>query len=332
MAIPLTHFRLFLRQRADYELGTKGGRALALGVQDVNMTHEGIASALREVGVEPVEIPAADRRYTVSQQVSREQSYAHVADLFYMVGYTEVDTLDFSDAEGADILHDLNTEIPEELAGRYDLIYDGGVIEHVLDINQGLRNCCQLLRPGGCILHSVPLFGWHTMCHFNIQPSLFFEFYLANGFTKPSAYLNYFPVYREEEHRPLLYREYLEGDDVNFTRFGYQTVLLFYATKETTPEQYKKPVQEFYRSYHGENGTASDVPANDPVVDGRFLARVKRALPAGLSAPLVAIKRAAIGVGNRILPYRIRGCLWSLHLRRYRAGLDRSRSRKVFKI
>jgi hypothetical protein len=48
---------------------------------------------------------------------------------FKAIGFKNVDTLDLSDYEGANIIFDLNEDkIPSGLINKYDLIYDGGYI------------------------------------------------------------------------------------------------------------------------------------------------------------------------------------------------------------
>jgi hypothetical protein len=63
--------------------------------------------------------------------------------------FENVDSIDFSDYEGASIVHDIGEPIPVELHGRYDLAIDGGTLEHVFNLPVALANLIRLVRVGG---------------------------------------------------------------------------------------------------------------------------------------------------------------------------------------
>ena len=67
-----------------------------------------------------------------------------------------VDSMDFSDYQGATIIHDLQEPILENLCGKYDLVFDGGTMEHVFDIRAALANAIQLTRTGGLVYINTP--------------------------------------------------------------------------------------------------------------------------------------------------------------------------------
>ena len=68
------------------------------------------------------------------------------------LGSRTIKSLDFSDFEGAEIIHDLNVPIPDELIDRFDCIFDGGTIEHVFDIRTAISNVKRMLKIGGIFL------------------------------------------------------------------------------------------------------------------------------------------------------------------------------------
>ena len=80
--------------------------------------------------------------------------------------------------DGVDRIADLN--YPQAL-GEYDLVIDAGTIEHCFNIGQALINAANAVKIGGVILHTPPM----TMVNhgfYNLCPTLFPHFYLANGF------------------------------------------------------------------------------------------------------------------------------------------------------
>ena len=71
-----------------------------------------------------------------------DESGEYVADtyndtiFFNKLGFKTVTSLDYSDYEGADLIHDLNNPIPDSLHDKFDFVYDGGTLEHVFDFPQ----------------------------------------------------------------------------------------------------------------------------------------------------------------------------------------------------
>lgn len=123
------------------------------------------------------------------------KSYGHkvkVEDLFDQTGYAEpmlkqigfgdVRTMDFSDYEGAQILHDMNQPLPQDLHGTFDFILDGGTLEHVFNVAQSFTNVFNMLRPGGTFVSAVPFNGWPGHGFYQFQPDLVWSFwkYMAN--------------------------------------------------------------------------------------------------------------------------------------------------------
>ena len=372
MAVVLSHLRFLLTQRDLFPAGVSGGRVLCLGVQDVHATHGELERTLRAAGIEPVRIPVEQRSYTESQIVPRSRQCAHIRDLFRMLGYDQIETLDFSAAEHPDRIHDLNEPFPSswQLEETYDLVFDVGVVEHVCDIYQALKNCISLVKPGGSIMHIVPLHGWHNMVFFNFQPMYFMEVYGANGFEHQRMFINYYPQYNEWQDRPQLYREYVYGDEMVFQEPRKFSNLCFFARKTRSVHPPVKPLQGFYLRYHGvtraavgapqdEAGPASlagrvatSVPTRDVSVashaptsaaagppagvdeepDGRWAAKIKRWLPRGVREPLVKLNRFRLRLEETLLPNSVRERLWCWRRQRFLRALDRTRQRIIVRI
>lgn len=74
---------------------------------------------------------------------------------FKAIGAGEVCVLDYSGYEDADIIFDLNSsQIPDDLKKRFDLIIDGGVLEHIFNVGTALNNITAMLKAGGvCLSH-----------------------------------------------------------------------------------------------------------------------------------------------------------------------------------
>ncbi len=111
------------------------------------------------------------------------------AALFHALGFADVTALDASDFEGAEIVHDLNRPIPEALRGRFDLVFNGGTLEHVFDVAGALRNVSDLLRVGGRAIHIAPVSNQIDHGFYSFSPTLLYDWATANEWTIHTAYV-----------------------------------------------------------------------------------------------------------------------------------------------
>ena len=83
------------------------------------------------------------------------------ADSFFRdtLGVQDFHTMDYSDYEGADLLHDLNSPLAPEHYGRFDAIVDGGTLEHIFNVPEALKSYMRLVKVGGRIFIFTPANG-----------------------------------------------------------------------------------------------------------------------------------------------------------------------------
>ncbi|MEM9795116.1 MAG: hypothetical protein AAF919_01415 [Pseudomonadota bacterium] len=105
----------------------------------------------------------------------QEDGYAET--FFHALGAETVDTIDLSDFEGANLLHDLNDPVPEDIVGNYDLIYDGGTTEHIFDVARCMDNLNRLLAPGGILASCVPANNWFAHGFYQFGPELVYGYW-----------------------------------------------------------------------------------------------------------------------------------------------------------
>jgi len=101
------------------------------------------------------------------------------------LGATTVDSIDASAYENATFLHDMNLPLAETFAGRgsYDAVLDFGCLEHVFDFAVAWRNCVELCRVGGHLIHALPANNLSGHGFYQFSPELFFNLYQhQNGF------------------------------------------------------------------------------------------------------------------------------------------------------
>lgn len=116
-------------------------------------------------------------------------NYPNGDELFRLLGFSKVDSLDITDYEGANIIADLNLPISSVLVKNYDLVFDGGTSEHVFNQLEVLANVHKLLNVGGIVVHNTP--ANNLLDHGYVQPSpnFYFEYYAANNYELIQSFL-----------------------------------------------------------------------------------------------------------------------------------------------
>lgn len=165
------------------------GRVLTLGRLDIWFSYKLLQKMAMEFGVKlsnPGDITLSHKPWFAARRYISDDC------LFKSLGFSESKVLDFSDYEFTHYIFDLNSnEVPEHLTEAFDVIIDGGTIEHVFHIPNVLNNIYKMLRQGGRIIHISPCSNQVDHGFYMFSPTLFWDFYEANGFE-----INNFQVFR----------------------------------------------------------------------------------------------------------------------------------------
>jgi hypothetical protein len=94
---------------------------------------------------------------------------------FSLLGAREVVSLDASDFEGASFIHDLNEPLPQSHKGQYDLVFDGGTLEHIFNFPVALRNAMEAVKVGGHLLLHTPANNYCGHGFYQLSPELFYR-------------------------------------------------------------------------------------------------------------------------------------------------------------
>lgn len=156
------------------------GRVLTLGKQDILLSWSQLTQISREANV----VIRCDHDISLSSKPWwAEKAYITDKSFLMALGFGEVRSIDASSYEGADYILDLNCpDLPDCLVGQFDVIIDGGTIEHVFHIPNALRNIFRMLAPGGRVIHQVPSSNHIDHGFYMFSPTLFWEFYATNHF------------------------------------------------------------------------------------------------------------------------------------------------------
>jgi hypothetical protein len=99
--------------------------------------------------------------------------------LFSALGI-ESEFVDIVSSRGLEIVTDLNQPVPEALLRRFDIVYDGGTMEHVFNVGQVMRNVIAMAKTGGYIIHVNPL-NLYNHGFFSFSPTFYHDFYTQSG-------------------------------------------------------------------------------------------------------------------------------------------------------
>lgn len=181
---------------------------------------------------------------------TNDDGFAGGAPSFFATcGYRETRALDVSDFEGAEIVFDLNRHnTPAELAGQFDLVFNGGTIEHVFHVPNALSNITRMLRVNGLAVHLNPCHNWVDHGFYQFGPTLFFDYYDAAGFEPLESALFLFDVKRPDPWRVMPAPPEAFGAGLSGTFDGRTGLQLFMARKTAESRDTAVPTQSLYRT------------------------------------------------------------------------------------
>lgn len=228
---------------------------LTLGVQDCYFTRDSIECFLRrhqipftQIRDDQVEHTSGFRHLGPADRERLAQNI-HQRTLFQLLGYarSKVRSMDISDFEGCDIVHDLNEPVASTLHDRFDLIVDAGTIEHVFSLKDAFFNVARMCRIDGMVIHFAPV-DMVNHGFVNLNSYVFEDFYRTNGFER--VCLRYIAIPnepgKEETHfldiNPFLLREPLRAP---------YYLAVFAAYRKVASVDLKVPVQGFYNELLG---------------------------------------------------------------------------------
>jgi hypothetical protein len=197
--------------------------------------------------------------------------------LFESLGAKQVDSMDNSDFEGAKLVHDLNQPIPPAWREQYDVVFDGGTMEHVFQFPTALKNGMELVREGGrLMMHTCA----NNLCghgFYQFSPELFYRALGAD---------NGFEVERMIVHRMGPYGSWYDVSDPNAIRSRVELIsftpvmMLVQARRTSIKPIFAKPPQQSDYSVLWQNAMPAPVKPenNNFAVLRRFTSAAKTGL------------------------------------------------------
>jgi SAM-dependent methyltransferase len=176
MGIELNSAQLLIRA---HKYGVSFKRMATLGRQGFHANRQGLISVLHKSGYEM-------SKDCVRRLLLTTTKYSE--DFLSLLGAKEIVAIDVSDYEGAEIIHDMNQPIPDSLVSSFDLVLDGGTLEHVFDFPTALRNATQMVRPNGRFISFTMANNFCGHGFYQFSPELFYRFLCPrNGYSMESC-------------------------------------------------------------------------------------------------------------------------------------------------
>jgi SAM-dependent methyltransferase len=142
--------------------GIDFGEVLTLGRQDLNFFPAKMIAVLEAHG-----FPAT--------AFKGDATTLYAEPCFLSLGAKKVHSLDASDFEGATFVQDLNQPLGAGLKERFDLVVDGGTLEHVFNFPLALQSCMEMVKPGGHLLFHTCANNWCGHGFYQFSPELFYR-------------------------------------------------------------------------------------------------------------------------------------------------------------
>jgi hypothetical protein len=178
MALDTETARLFI---ACKQAGISLGRLLMLGRQNYLLRPAETLALFNSFGLKP-----DTRLLTVPGSGNPPFS----EPFFECLGATTCDSMDVSAYEGATIIHDSNEPVSAVLHDKFDVVFDGGTLEHVFHFPQALHNAMHMVKPGGWYFGFTPGNNWFGHGFYQFSPEVYYRaLSKPNGFSKCAVFV-----------------------------------------------------------------------------------------------------------------------------------------------
>lgn len=151
---------------ADSEKAIRGKSVLTIARQTLQMGESELVALLKDFNISSDVIPDIDWG-------GKRRPYAD--PLFSYLGASSISSMDYSDYEGADMIHDLNNPIPNEWKKRFDFVCESGSLEHIFNFPEAVKNCMEMVKVGGYFTWAGPANNFFGHGFYQFSPELMYR-------------------------------------------------------------------------------------------------------------------------------------------------------------
>jgi hypothetical protein len=252
-----------------------------LGRQSLHTNTAAIGDIFREFGIP---CPEGD----LQRMIREGEGYCE--PLLRHMGFGHIDSFDFNGYEKPTHIHDFNQPIPAEFELRYDLVLDGGSLEHIFNFPTALRNCMSMARMNGMFISCTPCNNQCGHGFYQFSPELYFS--LLRGY---NGYMNMDIFCHEITPGALWFRvkdPYLVKNRVNMLTWKPIMMVVMARRTENGPLPPFRIQQSDYETVWAGASLQKIAPNNRDV---RFAARIRRLMRRFVPIGLLLRVRELIG-------------------------------------
>lgn len=226
------------------------GEVVLIGRQTVLLTVE---EAFALIAIEGVE-PRGDFLDEIDKSTIGSGVAQYITDrsFFSMFSDARVIALDVSDYEDAEIIHDLNAELPAKYEAVADFIFNGSCLDNLFDPATAIKSISKMLKPHGRIFHlehGSPIQG-AFLCY---SPEWFFDFYAINNYSDCQNFVCTFGSSLQNDWETFRWSPYYyEDGQLNASSsslFIGDFISIVIAEKGSSSTDSRTPIQSHYRGF-----------------------------------------------------------------------------------
>lgn len=219
------------------------GEVLLLGRQTVWMTIDEAEALVERVGLD-IRSSSFREISAIPNQFGRDL----ISDIsfFSLFSDAEVKACDVSAREKADYVFNLALQVPDDLLGRFDFIYNGSVLDNVFDPAACIRNVTRMLKPSGAT------FGYEGIAHasasyLKFSPEWFFDFFAINGFADCQLFTALFDDVHLNPFEMYGWSAFTEDGLAQPLKIEKDALVIYWAENSPAATWHKSPIQGVYR-------------------------------------------------------------------------------------
>jgi hypothetical protein len=197
----------------------------------------------------------------VKKQRTSSSKFVNPDLVLLALGFDDIHALDISDHDGADLIGDLNDpDLYRQIGRQFGTVVEIGTIEHVFHIPNALWNLVKMCELGGEIVHASPVNNWPNHGFYQLSPTLFHDYYAANGFEVLESRFMRYPA---DWQGPIAHAEYRHEPSFRdpIPLDGLRYMLWFKARKIAERDHPVFPQQSAYAAIPGWDPLAATDPA-----------------------------------------------------------------------
>jgi hypothetical protein len=218
-------------------------------------------------------------------------------EYFLSLGFQSVESLDVSEYEEASIICNLNQDLPLDLQGKFDVVYDGGSTEHMFNVPKAFENYNKLLKVGGLIMHALPSTGNLDHGFYMFSPTLFHDYYSQNKWSIKTNYMLQLPY--DNMNSWNIYEYSAPGPFLEHIEFKGRWGMFFVAQKQSdstfdtniSQHYFKTLWQNTLKEKSEENGAASAGKSKNAGALKKLFRMLPENVKAAIRLLILAMKR-----------------------------------------